>query len=130
MEESIRIIRAALGNDHPYVARFTLNLARIHLEGGQPERAESLIRPVLDARRRTLPEGDSRIALAESLLGGALVALGRNAEAEPLLLHAHDVLKRTPGLVGQREAKTTAARLVALYDAWGRPEKAAPFRRH
>jgi serine/threonine protein kinase/Tfp pilus assembly protein PilF len=129
MEEALRISRAALGDAHPRVAFFTLNLARIQLEGGQPQRAEALIRPVLEARRRVLPEGDSRIALAESLLGGALFALGRNAEAEPLLLHAHDILRRTPGRVG-REAKTTAARLVALYDAWGRPEKAAPFRSH
>jgi serine/threonine protein kinase/Tfp pilus assembly protein PilF len=128
IEESIRITRAALGDDHPRVAFFTLSLARIHLEGGRPQQAESLTRPVLEARRRALPEGDSRIALAESLLGGALSALGRHAEAEPLLLHAHDVLKGTPGQVGRREAKTTAARLVALYDAWGRPEKAGPFK--
>jgi tetratricopeptide (TPR) repeat protein len=127
MEESIRITRAALGDDHPRVAHFTFNLARVHLNGGQPQRAESLIRPVLEARRRTLPEGDSRIARAESLLGGALTALGRHAEAEPLLLHAYDVLKRTPGLEG-RDAQTTATRLVALYDAWGQPEKAVAFK--
>jgi eukaryotic-like serine/threonine-protein kinase len=128
MEEAIRITRAALGDDHPRVAHFTFNLARVHLDGGQPKQAESLIRPVLEARRRTLPAGDSRIARAESVLGGALTALGRHSEAEPLLLRAYDVLKQKPGLEG-RDAGTTASRLVALYEAWNRPEKAAAFKR-
>ncbi len=37
----------------------------------------------------------------------------------------------TPGSesLETREARDNLARLVALYEAWGQPEKAAPYRR-
>ena len=61
-----------------------------------------------------------------SVLGAALMALARYDEAE-VLLNAQRVLKDIPGAQGQ-EARATRTRLVALYEAWGRPEKAAVYR--
>jgi hypothetical protein len=40
----------------------------------------------------------------------------------------HRVLKDIPGAQGQEAKATTLPRLVALYEAWGRPEKAASYR--
>ena len=66
----------------------------------------------------------------ESLLGAAYTRLSRFAEAEPYLLRAYELLPVAPGSEGPkaREARANLARLVALYEAWGRPEKAAPYR--
>ena len=44
-----------------------------------------------------------------------------------MLVEAATVIKDVPGLAG-REYGSTRARLVALYDGWGKPEKAQPFR--
>jgi hypothetical protein len=41
------------------------------------------------ALRSKLGNADLRVAIAESVLGGCLAALGRNAEAEPLLVESH-----------------------------------------
>jgi tetratricopeptide (TPR) repeat protein len=75
--------------------------------------AEPLLRQALEIRRGALPEGDWRIATAESLLGEALASLGRYDEAGRLLLEAKASLKDGPGPEG-REAKANADRLRAL----------------
>ncbi len=67
------------------------------------------------------------MGVPKSLLGETLTALGRYDEAERLLLEAHGVLKDIPGQQ-RREAMATRARLVALYEAWGRPEKTISYR--
>lgn len=125
--EGLRIARPALGDDHPLVGTLVGNLARVHLARGEAGAAEPLLRQALATRRRAFPEGDWRIGTVESLLGEALTVLGRYAEAEPLLLAAHGVLADVPGPQG-RDAKATRSRLVALYEAWGFPAKAAPYR--
>jgi hypothetical protein len=60
--------------------------------------------------------------MAKSLLGSALTSLERYDEAETLLLDASRVLKDVPGPQG-REAKATAVRLNALYEARRRANK-------
>ena len=127
LHEALRIARPALGDEHPLVAMYMVNLARVHLAQGNARAAEPLLQQALRVRRRAYPENDWRIGATKSLLGASLTALGRYAEAEPLLVDAQGVLKHIPGPQG-REAKATLTRLVALYEAWGRPEKAAAYR--
>ena len=127
VQEAIDIARPALGDDHPLVVTYVVNLARIHLARGEPDAAEPLLRRALATRRRIFPDDDWRVGATKSLLGAALLAQAHYEEAEPLLIDAHRVLKDIPGPQG-REAKATVSRLVALYQAWGRPEKAAAYR--
>lgn len=49
------------------------------------------------------------------------------AEAERLLLEAFPVLEKEWGL-GHDRVKTAVQRAAELYDAWGKPEKAAAWR--
>lgn len=51
----------------------------------------------------------------------------RYAEAEPLLVHSYDEIHISQG---DRDPRTTAAlkRMVTLYDAWQKPERAAQYR--
>ena len=113
LREALRIATDAFGDAHPAVATYRVNLARVHLARMEAASAEPLLRAALAVRRKSLPKGDWRTATAESLLGEALTSLGRYDEAERLLLEARSALKDGPGPEG-REAKSTAARLVAL----------------
>src|SRR5688572_32921514 len=88
--------------------------------------AEVLLRRALAAQERT-DAAEWRIGMTRSSLGEALTRLGRHPEAETLLLDAARSLEPGPGRQG-REAAANRARLAALYDAWGRPEKAAAYR--
>ena len=45
-----------------------------------------------------------------------------------MLLDAHRVLQAAPEPQG-RDAKATINRLAALYEAWGRPDKASTYRK-
>ena len=127
LEEAVAIAGPALGRDHPLVANYEANLARQHLAVGAPQQAEKLLRHALAVRERTLPSGDWRIAMTKSLLGAALTARRRYVEAERLLLEANAALRDVPGREG-REAKATRERLAVLYDAIGRPDRAAGYR--
>jgi hypothetical protein len=97
------------------------------VELGRPREAEPFLRESLELRRRALPPGHWLIASAESTLGACLTAERRFREAEPLLLHGFEGLK---GARGEGHELTAAARgrLVALYEMWGRPDRAAAWR--
>jgi serine/threonine protein kinase len=127
IQEALQVSTPALREDHPLLANYRITLARLHLARKDAAAAEPLLRQALQIRRRAFPKGDWRIAITESLLGASLTGLARYAEAEPLLVSANAVLKDVPGLQG-RESGATRDRLVALYEAWGRPEKAASYR--
>ena len=61
------------------------------------------------------------------MLGACLTAEGRYAEAEALLLRAHAGLESSRGRDHERTVEARQ-RLVALYEAWGRPDRAARWR--
>ncbi len=127
LQEGLRIALSSLGNDHPLIAFGKIYLGRVYLARKDPAAAEPLLRDALRIRQRIFSPDDWRIGVPKSVLGAALTALARYDEAEPLLLDAQRVLKDIPGAQGQ-ETKATRNRLAALYEAWGRPEKAAPYR--
>jgi hypothetical protein len=93
--------------------------------------AESLLRDCLTIREQKLPD-DWTTCNTRSLLGGSLLGQQKYAEAEPLLVQGYEGLK-------QREAKIPAAgkvrltealeRLVQLYDAWEKKDKADEWRK-
>ncbi len=127
IEESLAIGIPLLGEDHRAIATYRSYQAEILLAQGQPAKAEPLLRLALQTRRRVYTANDYRIGAIESLLGDALTQLKRFGEAEPLLLHAHATLRRIPGVQG-RDARDNVKRLMALYDAWGRPQDADRYR--
>lgn len=137
LREALDIARPALGSDHPLVGIYTVNLASVHLARKEPKSAEMLLREgllilgrapgVIPSRRRTLPEDDWDTGGTKSLLGATLTILGRFDEAEATLLEARtdlEAMTRPPA----SEIQTNNARLVALYDAWHKPDRAAAYR--
>jgi hypothetical protein len=66
-----------------------------------------------------------------SLLGGVLAGQGRYAEAEPLVVGGYEGLRaRAAKLLADKKSHLAeaAARVVRLYEAWGKPEQAAVWK--
>jgi serine/threonine protein kinase len=127
LEECLRIAGPRLGAGHPRVLGYSINLARVRVARGEGAAAEALLRGALKGREQLYPPGDWRIAQAQSLLGAALLAQKRYAEAEPLMLAAAGTLAPVPGPQA-RERLANRARLAALYRASGRPKQADVYR--
>jgi hypothetical protein len=101
-----------------------MGLALVDL--GRSREAEPLLRESLALRRQALPAGHWLIASSQSVLGACLTAERRYAEAEALLLRAQAALAESRG--NGEPTLDARRRLVALYEAWGRPGKAAAWR--
>jgi eukaryotic-like serine/threonine-protein kinase len=125
---ALEIRRKKLPKGHPDIAYSLSGLGELLFDKGSPESAEPLLREGLEIRLKTLPEGDRRTAQTKSILGGCLTALRRYDEAEPLLVEGYSILRVKRG---ERHKVTQEAlkRLVNLYEVWGKPEKAAEYRR-
>lgn len=125
--QGLDLRQKTLPKGHASIAESLAWLGKLLTDRGDPQAGEPLLREALEIRRRALAAGDWRTAETESLLGGCLVALGRYAEAESLLVNSYPVMKTKRG---ERYRRTLQAlsRVVDLYDAWGKPEKAAPYR--
>ena len=129
--EALALSRSALGPEHPAVSRQEVGLARIYLDQGRLAAAERILHHALAIQQRSYAAGDWRLGITESLLGATCTRLSRFVEAEEHLLRALALLPPlTPGVEGpkSRETRANRERLVALYEAWGRPEKAVPYR--
>jgi serine/threonine protein kinase len=116
-----------LPDGHPIVAAAQQVLGLGLLDVGRPREAEPVLRESLALRRKSLPAGHWMISSSESALGACLTAEGRYAEAEALLLRAHSGLESSRGHDHERTVEARQ-RLVALYEAWGRPDRAAAWR--
>ena len=78
-------------------------------------------------RKDNKASADQSVLDLESELGASLTEAGRFADAETLLLHAYEEFS---GSRGHKSHFTQVAlyRLVALYEGWGVPKKAATYR--
>jgi tetratricopeptide (TPR) repeat protein len=129
--EALATARAALPAGHPVIALRLERLALVLVDQGRHVEAETLLRECLEMRRQALPPGHHTIAVTESILGGCLTLAGEYGEAEALLLRSREALKdyRDEATPAQREAlKENLSRIVQLYEAWNKPERAAEWR--
>jgi serine/threonine-protein kinase len=125
--EALAIRRERLGDGHVDLGRSQVQLGTILIADHNPEEAEGLLRQALDIFEQSLPGGHWRIANAQSILGHCLVALSRYEEAEPLLIEGYQGQAAIQGL---EHPRTLAAlrRVIALYEAWDRPQDATRYR--
>src|SRR5262249_13962837 len=93
--------------------------------------AETVLRECLPLREKTQPDAWNTFN-TQSMLGGALLGQKKYADAEPLLLAGYAGLKERaakippPGKIRLTEA---LERLVALYEATGKKDEAAKWRK-
>jgi serine/threonine-protein kinase len=125
--ETLKIYRESFG---PYYDNYPTALiinGLILAKTGQAREGEKILREAVKIRTESLPNEHHWVALANSALGECLTIQKRYNEAEPLLLNSYEALKISQGADNPR---TTIAlqRLINLYDAWNKPDQAAPYR--
>ena len=116
-----------LPESHPSIAAALQTLGRCLDQLGEFAGGEAALKESLAIRRKYNPATSWLIASSKSVLGEHYTLSKDFPRAESLLLPSHAVFVKT---FGPAHARTivSAKRLVALYDAWGRPIKAAPYR--
>jgi hypothetical protein len=123
---------ATLQDEGTLVAESSTGLARVRLAQRRPTEAEPPARRALAIRLDRHPDHWTRYD-ALSLVGAALAGQKRYAEAEALLIQAYEGLKereaRIPFLWRKKRPAEAGARIVDLYDAWGKTDKAAEWRK-
>jgi serine/threonine protein kinase/DNA-binding SARP family transcriptional activator len=120
-----------VSTDHQNRAGVLGLLGACLLETGKPAEAEPVLRECLVIREKQQPD-DWMTFNTKSLLGGALASQHKYAEAEPLLLAGYEGMDgRAATIPPQNQPRLTAARerLIQLYDAWGKTDGAALWRK-
>jgi hypothetical protein len=105
-------------------------LARAYLTA-QPAAAEPLLREALAIREQQTPD-DWITFETRSLLGASLLGQKKYIEAEPFLLQGYEGVKAREAKIPDASKKSLAqagARIVQLYDAWGKKDQAEEWRR-
>jgi tetratricopeptide (TPR) repeat protein/tRNA A-37 threonylcarbamoyl transferase component Bud32 len=118
--------RAVYGDTHPFVTNVLHGVALMVRNRGDFQAAEPILREVLSIRRRTQGESHWETGKTQGDLGQCLTRLFRYEEAEQELLAAHRSLSAALGEESHWTRKVVL-HLVALYEAWGRPQEAAAW---
>jgi serine/threonine protein kinase len=130
-EENLKLCIARLGSNHSYTLGRRNHLAQAYAAAVLFTKAEPILRECLAIREKALPD-DWITFYTRSQLGGNLLSQKKYAEAEPLILQGYDGVKaretKIPPL-NKKYLTEAAERVVELYQAWGKPEKAAEWRR-
>ena len=123
--------RRKLGPEHPDTAEGLAQLGQVLLKQQKHAEAEPLLRESMAVWEKKRPE-DWRRFWAMGLLGAVLLGQRQYAAAESLLLQADAGMHQRDSQIPV-PAKTymaeTRARLVTLYDAWGKKGQAAEWRK-
>jgi tetratricopeptide (TPR) repeat protein/tRNA A-37 threonylcarbamoyl transferase component Bud32 len=129
-EAAYQGLKAKLGRDHPKTLIAMIGLANAYLRTGKPAAAEPVLREVL-ALRESKSRENWRTSEARALLGASLLASQEYAQAEALLIDGYEGLKareaKIPAPAKHRIAEA-GARILELYEAWGKKDKADMWR--
>ncbi len=125
--EAYEIQSRTLGPAHPDVANTLSQYVGVLNRAGRAAEAESRMREMIEALRGSFAKDSFQVAYAESMLGDNLVQQGKFEEAEPLLVRTHQIILE---LMGPTTVFVVDSylRMLSLYDGWGRPDRAGPYR--
>ncbi len=124
--QSVALHHKLYGPDHPSSGNATVNLAALLVRMGKFEEAERDYLEVIALYARVFGQDNINTATVRNLLGECLTKMGKFPQAEKLLVDSLAIIK---GRFGQGHPRTQAIvrRLVALYEAWGKPQKLAVY---
>jgi tetratricopeptide (TPR) repeat protein len=129
--DALEQARKQFGPGDPRTVAAMATLARNLLKLEKWADAEPLLRECLAIRERAQPDAWSTFN-TRSMLGGSLLGQTKYALAEPLLLSGYEGMKAREAKIpapGKPRLPEAGDRLVKLYDAWRKPEKAAEWRK-
>jgi hypothetical protein len=128
--ENLEVSRRKFGQSHPEVASRLAHLGQNRLMQRKYAAAEPLLRECLAIRAANQPDAWLTFR-ARSQLGGSLLGQKKYAEAEPLVLTGYEGMQAQEAWIPNLNKNwliEAGARIVALYDAWGKPRAAAAWR--
>jgi len=127
IRKALKMRREKLPPGHPDIAESLISLGKVLVINGKTDEAEKLLRQGLQMRQNFLPPDHWLIAEAKIRLGQCLTAQGRYQQSEPLLVEGLDTMEQVHG---QSHKRTIEARdaLIHLYELWGKPDQAQPYR--
>ena len=108
------------------------NLALVYVLEGKFAESERLARQTLEFDEKNQPDVWERFR-AESLLGASLVGEKKYSEAEPLLIEGYQGMlarKQWTGVANWYHLDRAREWLAQFYESWGKPEKAAAWRKN
>ena len=126
-ERVLELDRKLLGEEHPYVAGTERSLGDTLMKAGKANLAQAHLEEAERIYLLTYDAEHPNLLVTRSFMGRCLTLQGRYAEAEALLLSVYPLLQERLG-PSHRRTQGTVAALVELYEAWGRPDKAAECR--
>ena len=118
------------GPDNPETLDNMADLALTYQAQGKFASSEALAREAVERDREKQPEDWQRF-FAESLLGASLAGQKKYAEAEPLLLAGYQGMNARKDKIAVPDnyhLERAGEWLAQLYQAWGKPQKAAEWR--
>jgi len=123
---TLEMRQAALGPEHPDTLKSTSDLALILHDQRRYDEAAVLHQRLIEITSRRTPARPAKTAVHQRNYGDCLRRLGRYQEAETQLLAAYQAAQAVLG--PQHNQTKDAARLLAsLYEAWGKPDRAATY---
>ncbi|MDQ3697088.1 MAG: serine/threonine-protein kinase [Gemmatimonadota bacterium] len=128
LRRSLAIFGVSVGERHPLTAITRCHLAYLMHLKGEHVVAESLFREGLAMLEAILPPDHDQLALNRGKYGVMLTAQSRFAEAESLLVDSYEKLAAGFG-ADHRDTRLAVSRLVELYEAWNKPERADHYQR-
>jgi tetratricopeptide (TPR) repeat protein/tRNA A-37 threonylcarbamoyl transferase component Bud32 len=99
-------------------------LGLVLAETGKAAEGETLLREALEILEREVP-GTMLVVLTRAAVGHALARQSRFAEAEPILLAAHEEIRGST--VSPVDKAKTLERVISLYREWGRASPARDY---
>jgi tetratricopeptide (TPR) repeat protein len=129
--EQLPAARKALPKDGPQLGGLLAQIGQGLLEQKKWAQAEPLLRECLAIRAKAQPDHWSTFN-ARSMLGGALLGQKKYANAEPLLLAGYQGMKKREAKIpppARPRLREAAERLVQLYEATGKKDEAARWRK-
>ncbi|MEO1230484.1 MAG: tetratricopeptide repeat protein, partial [Myxococcota bacterium] len=127
--EALEGRRRAFGAEHPDTLISVINMAHLSNVRGRFDEARAALEENHPLIQRVFGLDHWRCAEARSLVGEALVGLGRLEAAEHYLLESFTNLEGSLP-EGRRKAKLPLARerIVKLYEAWDKTKEAGEWR--
>ncbi len=130
LRDAVAQARKLFGPGDPRAAGIMAPFGLCLIERGQLSEAEPVLRETLGIREQTEPD-DWRTFNTRSLLGGSLQGQRKYAEAEPLIISGYEGMRAREATIppqGQPRLTDAAERVVKLYEAWEKKDKAAEWR--